>query len=58
MADITLSIELDNLGNDELDSLPGKFENFLCQELPRRNLGNLIGVQETDREEDYEEIEP
>lgn len=55
MASITLVITLENLGNDELDSIEKKFENFLCQELPKRAMGDVTNVSETDRDSDDEE---
>ena len=54
MANVTLSITVDNLSNPELDSVEQKFWKFLNNN-PQVPIGKVTDVSELEREEDDED---
>jgi hypothetical protein len=55
MANITLSITVDDLTNAELDNVESEFYKFFKKRAHDLPMGTVTDVTETDREEDEEE---
>lgn len=54
MASITLSVEIDELSNMELDGVEAKFRKVI-QDNALKLPGSITDISETDRQEDDEE---